>query len=93
MVSSVHAAAQLILQDDEMLVAESDDQVHLAACLVQRLCLRIGNRHAQTAADDRRALDALGMARLTQRADEIQQRVALVAAYRASWSCSRLSGR
>ena len=43
-------------------VAEANDQIDLRARVVERLGLRISNRHAQAAADNRRTADAVGMA-------------------------------
>ena len=69
---------EFLLQDDQILVAEAHDEIHLGTRLMQRLGLGIGNGHAQSAADHRRAGNALGVAGFAQGADKVQQRIALV---------------
>ena len=49
----------LVLEDDDVLVAEAGDQVNLSAHFVQLLCLRICDRAAQTAADNSDLLETL----------------------------------
>lgn len=57
-------AARSLLQDNQMLVAETDDQIHLGAGVMQGLGLGIGDGHAQTAADHRGPVNPLRMAGL-----------------------------
>ena len=68
----------LVLEDDDVLAAETGDQVNLSAHFVQLLGLRICDRAAQTAADNSDLLEALKLARLAERTDKIMQAVALI---------------
>ena len=43
---------ELVLQDDDVLVAEADDDVDLSARLLERLGRRIGDGTANAAADN-----------------------------------------
>ena len=65
----------LVLEDNDVLVAETGDQVNLGAHFVQLLCLRICDRAAQTAADNSDLLETLKLARLAERTDKIMQAV------------------
>ena len=68
----------LVLEDDDVLGAEAGDEVDLDAHFVQLLGLRIRDRTAQTAADDSNLFEAVELALLAERADEVVQAVALV---------------
>ena len=68
----------LVLEDDDVLVAETGDQVNLSAHFVQLLGLRICDRAAQTAADNSDLLETLELALFAERTDKIMQAVALV---------------
>ena len=68
----------LVLEDDDVLGAEAGDEVDLDAHFVQLLGLRIRDRTAQTAADDSNLFEAVELALLAERTDEIVQAVALV---------------
>ena len=70
------ARLYLVLEKDEVLVAEAGDHVHLAAVLVQPLGLRVRDGRSQTAADDARAARALELGGVAERPREVQQRVA-----------------
>ena len=69
---------ELVLEDDDVLVAEADDDISLDARFLKRLRGRIGNRTADAAADHADALLALDVRRLAERTDEVLNIVALV---------------
>ena len=68
----------LVLEDDDILAAETGDQVNLSAHFMQLLGLRICDSAAQTAADNSDLLETLELALLAERTDKIMQTVALV---------------
>ncbi len=68
----------LVLEDDDVLAAETGDQVDLDAHFVQLLSLRIRDRTAQTAADNSDLFQALEFALLAERTYKVMQAVALV---------------
>ena len=69
---------QFVHQDHEVRVAEAHDDIHLRAHIVERLCLRIRDGNAQSSANDRDLLHAVEVACHAQRADKVQNAVALV---------------
>ena len=77
----------LVLEDDDVLAAETGDEVNLSAHFVQLLGLRICDSAAQTAADNSDLFQTLKLAGLAERADKIMQTFALVQA------AERLRGR
>ena len=69
---------ELLLQNDEVFIAESDDAVYFGAELMQLLCDGERDGAADAAADDGDLFQTVHMRRLAQGADEIVNILALV---------------
>ena len=69
---------KLVFQNDDVLVAEADDDVNLDACFLECLCRRIRNRAADAAADHTDTLFALHIGGLAKGTDEVLDIIALV---------------
>ena len=68
---------ELLLEDDEVLVAEAHDQVHVAPVVVELLGHGVGDGGAHAAADDGHPLEALGLGGPAQGAHEVLDVLAL----------------
>ena len=77
-VQMVAGLLELVFKNDDVLVAEADDHIGFDASLFKRLCGRIRDCTADTAADNAHALFALHVRRLAKRADEVLNIVTLV---------------
>ena len=88
MMNVIAAGAELILQDDQVLVAETDNASNLGALRMQ--CLGDGqcDGAADAAADNADVLQALDLGGFAQGADEVVDSLALFQARSAAW-CRR----
>ncbi len=77
-IQMVAGLLKLVFQNDDVLVAEADDDVDLDACFLECLCRRIRNRAADAAADHTDTLFALHVGGLAKGTDEVLDIVALV---------------
>ena len=77
-IQMVTGLLELVFKNDDVLVAEADDHIGFDASLFKRLCGRIRDCTADTAADNAHALFALHVRRLAKRADEVLNIVTLV---------------
>jgi len=69
---------EFLFEDDQILIAEANDGMHLSAQLMQTLGQRIRDRAADAAADHRDLLQAVQRGGVAQRADEIGEALALL---------------
>ena len=69
----IAAGAELVVPENQVLVAEADDADHVGAALLVGARLRIDRRHAEPAADADDFLRAADVARLAHRADQAEQ--------------------
>ena len=77
-IQMVAGLLELVFENDDVLVAEADDDVGLDTRLFKGLCRRICDRAADAAADDADALLAFHVRRLAERTDKVLDIVALV---------------
>ena len=79
-IQMVTGLLELVFENDDVLVTEANDHIGFDASLFKRLCGRIRDCTADTAADNAHALFALYIRRLAERADEVLNVIALVQA-------------
>ena len=77
-IQMVAGLLELVFKNDDVLVAEADDHIGFDASLFKRLCGRIRDCTADTAADNAHALFAFNVRRLTEWADKVLNIIALV---------------
>ena len=77
-IQMVTGLLELVFENDDVLVTEANDHIGFDASLFKRLCGRIRDCTADTAADNAHALFALHVRRLAKRADEVLNIITLV---------------